>query len=241
MNESLFWLIAAMTSLVVTGLLFFRRIRFDEALIDRMIDSAAEELCRRRNSSDETEDEVQSDHAQIELIARELNLFFANPKAENGFIRRLSKKKLLSQGGTFFPWQRRKIEREFLDYYEEFKIRLQNSRLGFITIDNFLILKAEAESDIAGVYVLWNRTRQKFYVGQAKRLFQRVGQHLTGHGNGDVYADYRFGDEFMVRLIKLSDTSFESLDEQELYYIELYDAAATGYNRNKGNQNTGGI
>lgn len=45
--------------------------------------------------------------------------------------------------------------------------------------------------DFSGVYILYNHTKKKYYVGQAKKVFQRVNNHFTGHGNGDVYADYK--------------------------------------------------
>lgn len=50
--------------------------------------------------------------------------------------------------------------------------------------------------NFAGVYVLYNKSKNMYYGGQAKKVLDRVNAHFTGHGNGDVYADYKYGDIF---------------------------------------------
>ncbi len=88
-----------------------------------------------------------------------------------------------------------------------------------------------------GVYILHNETKDKYYVGQAQKIFNRVNQHFTGKGNGDVYADYKYGDKFTIRFIKLSESGFRSLDDLERSAILKYDAYNKGYNKNRGIQN----
>lgn len=39
------------------------------------------------------------------------------------------------------------------------------------------------------------------YVGQSTAVCSRVRAHLTGHGNGDVYADVRAGKDVVVRIV----------------------------------------
>lgn len=55
-----------------------------------------------------------------------------------------------------------------------------------------------------GVYILHNVTKDKYYIGQGRqvidRVNDRVNMHFTGHGNGDVYADYKYGDIFTIKL-----------------------------------------
>ena len=87
-----------------------------------------------------------------------------------------------------------------------------------------------------GVYILFNQTRQMFYVGQAQRVFDRVYQHFTGKGNGDVYADYKYGQQFLIQMIALKNTDFSSLNELERYMIQRYDAYYSGYNKTRGNR-----
>lgn len=75
-----------------------------------------------------------------------------------------------------------------------------------------------------------------YYVGQGKKVFQRVNNHFTGHGNGDVYADYKYGDKFTIKMIALSKSGFSTLNELERNTIRTYDAFSKGYNKTRGNK-----
>lgn len=90
--------------------------------------------------------------------------------------------------------------------------------------------------NFTGVYILHNQSKDLYYVGQGKKVFNRINSHLTGSGNGDVYADYKYKDPFTIRTIALESSGFKSLDELERHAIETYDAYKKGYNRNKGNR-----
>lgn len=90
--------------------------------------------------------------------------------------------------------------------------------------------------DFAGVYILYNHTKNMYYVGQGKKVFQRVNNHFTGHGNGDVYADYKYGDEFTIKMIALENSGFNTLNELERNTIKTYDAYSKGYNKTRGNK-----
>ncbi len=94
-----------------------------------------------------------------------------------------------------------------------------------------------ANGDFTGVYVLRNTTRGCCYVGQSTRVIGRVAAHLTGHGNGDVYADYVSGDSFEVSTVSLASSGYESLDALERDAIAAFDACEHGYNRTRGNRN----
>lgn len=87
-----------------------------------------------------------------------------------------------------------------------------------------------------GVYVLYNSTKNKYYVGQGKRILDRVNMHFTGKGNGDVYADYKYGDNFTIKMIGLKHSGYKSLNALERDTIEVFNAQATGYNKTKGNR-----
>ena len=104
-----------------------------------------------------------------------------------------------------------------------------------ITPSDFFALRNNSMGDMVGVYVIYNQTRGMYYVGQAKRMIFRVNQHFTGHGNGDVYADYKYGNQFLIRLISLSDSGYSDLDRLERDMISMYDAYNSGYNRTSGN------
>lgn len=94
-----------------------------------------------------------------------------------------------------------------------------------------------ANGDFTGVYVIHNTTRDLYYVGQSVRVVGRVTQHLTGHGNGDVYADLKYGDAFEISVVSLTQSGYESLDALERDAIDAFDAYGRGYNRTRGNRN----
>ena len=90
--------------------------------------------------------------------------------------------------------------------------------------------------DFSGVYILYNETKNMYYVGQGVRVFQRVNSHFTGHGNGDVYADYKYGDSFKIRMIPLKGSGFETLNALERNTIITYNSFSEGYNKTRGNR-----
>lgn len=90
--------------------------------------------------------------------------------------------------------------------------------------------------EFVGCYILHNKTKDKYYVGQAKQVVSRVKAHLAGRGNGDVYADYKYGDNFEVRTISLVLSGYPSLNKLERDLIKRYNAYTKGYNRTRGNR-----
>ncbi len=90
--------------------------------------------------------------------------------------------------------------------------------------------------NFAGVYILYNSTKNKYYVGQGKEVLNRVNSHFTSKGNGDVYADYKYGDEFTIKMIALKGSKFSTLNELERNTILTYDAFSSGYNKTRGNK-----
>lgn len=90
--------------------------------------------------------------------------------------------------------------------------------------------------DFTGVYILYNKTKNMYYVGQAKRIFSRVNSHFTGHGNGDVYADFKYGDKFVIRMVRLKGSGCKTLNELERKTITFYNSFAKGYNKTRGNK-----
>ena len=75
-----------------------------------------------------------------------------------------------------------------------------------------------------------------YYVGQAKKVLDRVAGHFEGRGNGHIFADYEHGDHFTIRAIALSNSGFTSIDALERHFIDYYDSFEHGYNRNRGNR-----
>ncbi len=123
-----------------------------------------------------------------------------------------------------------------VEHYSEYK---KEQRVALfsdgISVAEFNHLRNESQTDPVGVYVLYNVDKDMYYVGQAKKCLFRVNQHFTGHGNGDVYADYKYGDEFKIKIIKFIESGYEDLDKLEKDTINLYDAYNSGYNMTVGN------
>lgn len=90
--------------------------------------------------------------------------------------------------------------------------------------------------NFAGVYILFNKTKNMYYVGQGKQVLNRVNAHFTGKGNGDVYADYKYGDIFTIKMIALENSGFQSLNDLERNTIHRYNAYSKGYNKTRGNR-----
>ncbi|SDB04128.1 GIY-YIG catalytic domain-containing protein [Eubacterium oxidoreducens] len=107
-----------------------------------------------------------------------------------------------------------------------------------LTVDEFFAIREEDYVDapnFEGIYIIFNRSRNLYYVGQSVRVFSRVNSHFTGKGNGDVYADYIYGDDFRIRMISLKGSGYRNLDDLERETIARYNAYAKGYNKTKGN------
>ncbi|GEN46737.1 GIY-YIG nuclease family protein [Alkalibacillus haloalkaliphilus] len=89
--------------------------------------------------------------------------------------------------------------------------------------------------NFAGVYILYNKSKDVYYVGQGKQVLNRVNSHFTGRGNGDVYADFKYGDHWVIKMIALENSGFNTLNELKRYAIEAYESYKKGYNKTRGN------
>lgn len=122
--------------------------------------------------------------------------------------------------------RKKQVQNEFNNFVNEMSV---------ISVNEFMKLKQQQKGDMVGVYVIYNENRNMYYVGQAKKLFFRINQHFTGHGNGDVYADYKIGNNFKIMIIPLSDSGYKDIDLLEKDMIQKYNAYECGYNKTKGN------
>ena len=66
--------------------------------------------------------------------------------------------------------------------------------------------------------------------------FQPGKQPFNREGNGDVYADYKYGDEFSIRIIPFQGSGYDSINALEKDTISTYNAFAKGYNKTRGNK-----
>lgn len=74
------------------------------------------------------------------------------------------------------------------------------------------------------------RNYDNIYIGQSVNVCQRVHNHFSGKGKGDVYADIKYGMEAYVRIIPCK---VNKLNKTEKRLIEAFNATAS-YNKTKG-------
>lgn len=68
------------------------------------------------------------------------------------------------------------------------------------------------------------------YIGQSVNVCQRVHNHFNGKGNGDVYADCKFGKLLYVQFFPCAKPEMNSLEKS---LIAAFDSTAS-YNKTKG-------
>ena len=75
-----------------------------------------------------------------------------------------------------------------------------------------------------------NKRYSEIYVGQSVNIYKRVKNHLTGHGNGDVYADVREGKYVYIRFMPCPEAKMNKLEKS---LISLFNATKS-YNKTRG-------
>ena len=131
------------------------------------------------------------------------------------------------------------IEQARIKAQNEYRLRLSRilNNAEEMTVPAYLNLRRNhpKDIDIPGVYVLHNHTKNMYYVGQSGSLKNRVFKHFTGGGNGDVYADYKYGNTFTIQLIPITSSGYTDLNKLEKDMITRFNAYDGGYNKNRGN------
>lgn len=81
------------------------------------------------------------------------------------------------------------------------------------------------QGEIADIFIVHNETKDLYYVGQSAKAIDRAAIQFLGRGNCDVYADYKYGDSFSVRIVPLSESGYESLNELKRAAIQALETA----------------
>lgn len=84
--------------------------------------------------------------------------------------------------------------------------------------------------NFTGVYILHNTTRDKYFIGSSMTVLDQAIKHFRGSGNGAVYQDYRQGDSFLISMLALSESEYQSIDDMRKSLIKHYKAYPSGYN-----------
>ena len=113
--------------------------------------------------------------------------------------------------------------------------KLLGLRQSFLEDDPQIVASAEEfmaqrksltqQGEITGIFIVHNATKDLYYVGQSAKAIDRAAIQFLGRGNCDVYADYKYGDSFSVRIIPLSESGYESLNELKRAAIQALEAA----------------
>lgn len=106
--------------------------------------------------------------------------------------------------------------------------------------DGFINLRKKLPSitkfNTKGVYVIWNKTKNRYYVGQSKDVYKRLfTQHFNNNGVKNIIfaRDWFNEDEFFYKIFPLETK--DELDNKEKELIEKYDSFRNGYNGTGGN------
>ncbi len=111
---------------------------------------------------------------------------------------------------------------------------------GFIPLKRLIGLEYQK---IIGCYIIHNKEKDKYYVGQSKDVFKRI---LRDHFNGTEIKNIIFAEDyynsqyenkedlFEIKIIECSTK--DELDEMEKSLIEQYDSFRNGYNGTGGNK-----
>lgn len=113
------------------------------------------------------------------------------------------------------------------DFLTHWRVGKRGSGLGYAAVDRpgcYVILTNPVARDNGDV------SYDAVYVGQSIHVCSRVRQHLSGHGNGDVYADVRAGKNVQIRIVPCDERAMNDVER------ELIDAfhATNSYNRTRG-------
>lgn len=96
----------------------------------------------------------------------------------------------------------------------------------FATSGCYLILISDEKSSTSTIINEYT----EIYAGQSVNIAERVHQHFTGHGNGDVYADVKYGKYVFVKLFPCPK---ENMNDLECRLIEAFNGLDS-YNKTAG-------
>ena len=102
---------------------------------------------------------------------------------------------------------------EFLEMYDTRIYNFDNKR------NNIKIMK---EHDFSGVYIIHNCTKNIFHVGKSEKVCRKINRQFEGYENQTLYYDYKNGDIFRVRIIKLENSNYDDISKLEKDTKEKY-------------------
>jgi predicted GIY-YIG superfamily endonuclease len=174
-------------------------------------------LKTKKRSSNES---VEIDKEQLEMIARYARQHQTEEQCK--LQKRQDKKDLM------------RVQMEtFKQTKEELKstLKSQIDQKEWQSLDSIL---SSTDKGGIGIYILYNATRDKYYVGQAKQIFKRIRDHFAIE---DIARDYHLeGDTIKVKFLTANELSGDyRIDHIEKTGIEIFNSDKAGYNKTGGN------
>jgi hypothetical protein len=127
-------------------------------------------------------------------------------------------------------------QREKLEKFKQTRDELKENLRSKLSTKEWVPLSKmlnSADKGGIGIYVLFNESKNKYYVGQAKALTARIKKHFEIE---QIARDFLAGDKISVKTLTAAELGGDfRLDHIEKLGIELYDAEQSGYNRTVGN------
>lgn len=92
---------------------------------------------------------------------------------------------------------------------------------------------------MTGIYGIYNKISNKYYIGQAGDIHNRWIQHRSrlkcnNHENSHLQDSYNLYGKEAFEYFIIEECNHELLDDREKYYIQQYDSYNNGYNQDKG-------
>lgn len=69
--------------------------------------------------------------------------------------------------------------------------------------------------DFEGVYILYNKSKNKYYIGKASKVFRKIERHFAGYENEDIYSEWKQQNEFFVNIVRFENSGYENIDALE--------------------------
>lgn len=99
--------------------------------------------------------------------------------------------------------------------YETESLNLEEFRGFYHHQANLTKSKTKDKYDGAGVYVIYNRTEDKYHIGQGDLVIEEIHQQFEGEKNKDLQSEVNKGDQFFIKMMLLDETDCQTLDELE--------------------------
>jgi len=97
-------------------------------------------------------------------------------------------------------------------------------------------IKIMKQMDFEAVYTLHNKKKDIYYVGKSSAVLRKIRRHFEGYESESVYKDWKAGDDFTIKVLRLQDTEYENINQLETSIVKkygVYEHSKAQYERRK--------